>query len=57
MIRIGIETSGQPTRSRSGRRCSRPGRRSVKQPARTEMIENEIAKFENPLHALFSSCL
>src|ERR671931_2744419 len=29
----------------------------VKQPARTEMIVNEIAKFENPLHARCRSCL
>jgi len=29
----------------------------VKHPARTEMIVNEIAKFENPLHARLSSCL
>jgi len=29
----------------------------VKQPARIEMIENEIAKLENPLQPRFSSCL
>ncbi|CAB4759608.1 unannotated protein [freshwater metagenome] len=29
----------------------------MKQPARMEMIENEIAKFENPLQVLLSSCL
>jgi len=29
----------------------------VKQPARIEMIVNEIAKFENPLQARFSDCL
>ncbi len=29
----------------------------VKHPASTEMIENEIAKLENPLHPRFSSCL
>jgi hypothetical protein len=29
----------------------------VKQPARIEMMENEIAKFENPLQPRFSSCL
>ncbi len=29
----------------------------VKQPARMQMIENEIAKFENPLQPRFSSCL
>jgi hypothetical protein len=29
----------------------------VKQPARTEMIVNEIAKLEKPLQARSSSCL
>src|SRR5215217_5932598 len=29
----------------------------VKQPARTEMMVNEIAKFENELHARWRSCL
>ena len=29
----------------------------VKQPARIEMIENEIAKLEKPDHERFSSCL
>jgi hypothetical protein len=29
----------------------------VKHPASTEMIVNEIAKFENPLHGRASSCL
>ena len=29
----------------------------VKQPARIEMIENEIAKFEKPDHERDSSCL
>ena len=29
----------------------------VKQPARTEMIVNEIAKFEKPLHDRCSACV
>ncbi len=29
----------------------------VKHPARTEMIEKEIAKLEKPLHPRLSSCL
>src|SRR3954447_17665350 len=29
----------------------------VKQPARTEMIVNEIAKFENELHDRWSACV
>ncbi len=34
-----------------------PAPKLVKQPARIEMIENEIAKFENPDHDRFRSCL
>ena len=29
----------------------------VKQPARTEMIVNEIAKFEKPLHERWRACV
>ena len=34
-----------------------PAPKLVKQPARIEMIENEIAKFENPDHERLSSWL
>ena len=35
----------------------KPAPKLVKQPARIEMIENEIAKLENPDHERFSSWL
>ncbi len=57
MIRIRAETIGQPHEMAIGPPLFHAVAYAVKQPASTEMIENEIAKFENPLHALFSCCL
>ena len=49
MIRIGIEISGQPHEIAIGPPLFHACPYVVKQPARTEMIVNEIAKFEKPL--------
>ena len=57
MIRIRTETTGQPIEIAIGPPLFHPVAYAVKQPARTEMIENEIAKFEKPLQARFSCCL
>ena len=57
IIRIGIEMSGQPQEIATGPPLFHAWPYVVKQPARTEMIVNEIAKFEKPLQALCSSCL
>lgn len=51
------EISGQPIEIATGPPLFHAWANVVKQPARIEMIENEIAKFENELHVRFSSCL
>ena len=43
-----METSGQPHVIAAGPPLFHPSPNDVKQPARIEMIENEIAKFEKP---------
>ncbi len=48
---------GQPHAIAAGPPLFQPSPKLVKQPARIEMMENEIAKFENPDQERFSSCL
>ena len=48
MIRMKTEMIGTTTRSRSVRRWRIPAPYVVGQPARIEMIENEMAKLEKP---------
>src|SRR5882757_6393518 len=48
MIRMKTETSGQPQAIAAGPPLFQPRPNEVKQPARIEMMENEIAKLENP---------
>ena len=56
MIRMKIETSGQPHAIAAGPPLFQPRPNEVKQPARIEMIENEIAKLENPDQDRCNSC-
>ena len=46
---------GQPQAMAAGPPLFQPRQNEVKQPARIEMIEKEIAKFENPYHERSSS--
>ena len=46
---------GQPQAMAAGPPLFQPRPNEVKQPARIEMIEKEIAKFENPDHERSSS--
>ena len=55
MIRMNSETSGQPQAIAAGPPLFQPRPNEVKQPARIEMIENEIAKLLNPDQERFSS--
>ena len=55
-MRMNAAIRGQPIEIAIGPPLFHACPKVVKQPARIEMIENEIAKFENPLHDLFSSC-
>ena len=48
---------GQPQAIAAGPPLFHPSPKLVKQPARIEMMENEMAKFENPDHDRLSSCL
>ena len=48
---------GQPHATAAGPPAVQAKEKFVKQPARTEMIVNEIAKLVKPLHARVSSCL
>ena len=48
---------GQPHAMAAGPPLFQPTPKVVKQPARIEMIENEMAKFEKPDHDRSSSCL
>jgi hypothetical protein len=51
------EISGQPIEIATGPPLFQACANVVKQPARIEIIENEIAKFENELQDRFNSCL
>ncbi len=57
MIRMKIEISGQPHEMAIGPPFIQACPKVVKQPARIEMMENEMAKLEKPLHLRRSSCL
>ena len=49
--------TGQPIEMATGPPLLNAWPKLVKHPARTEMIENEMAKLEKPLHPRLSSCL
>ena len=57
MTRMKADTIGHPQAIAAGPPLFHPAKKVVKHPARIEMIENEIAKFENPDQDLLSSCL
>ena len=57
MIRMNAEMIGQPHEMAIGPPLFQAWPNVVKQPARIEMIENEMAKFENPDQVRASSCL
>src|ERR1700686_4966259 len=57
MNRISAARMGQPQAMAAGPPPFHPPEKGVKQPARIEMIEKEMAKFENPDQDRFSSCL
>ncbi len=50
-------STGQPIEIPTGPPAVHANEKFVKQPARTEMIVNEIAKLVKPLHARVNSCL
>ncbi len=54
---MNIEIIGQPIEIATGPPLFHAWAKVVKQPARIEMIENEIAKFEKPDQLRLSSCL
>ena len=55
MMRMKTETIGQPHAMAAGPPLFQPRPNEVKQPARIEMIENEMAKLLNPDQERFSS--
>ena len=57
MIRMKTPRIGHDHEIEIGPPLLKPAPKLVKQPARMEMIENEIAKFENPDHDRLRSCL
>ncbi len=57
MIRMNTEMIGQPQEMAIGPPFIQAWPKVVKQPARMEMMENEMAKLEKPLHLRCSSCL
>ena len=57
MIRIKREIAGQPREIATGPPLFHAWANVVKQPAKIEIIENEMAKLEKPLHERESSCL
>ena len=57
MTRMNAEITGQPMEMAIGPPLFQACPKVVKQPARIEMMENEMAKLENPLHLRLSSCL
>src|SRR6476659_5461463 len=56
MIRMNVEMIGQPQEIATGPPLFQACPKVVKQPARMEMIENEIAKFEKLDQLRLSSC-
>ena len=56
MIRMKTPRIGHDHEIEIGPPLLKPAPKLVKQPARIEMIENEIAKLENPDHERFRSC-
>ena len=54
---MNAEINGQPSEIAIGPPLFQPGAKVVKQPAKIEMIENEIAKLEKLLQLRLSSCL
>ena len=57
MIRMNTPRIGQDHEIEIGPPLLKPAPKLVKQPARIEMIENEMAKLEKPDQERFSSCL
>src|SRR3954453_19143234 len=57
MIRMNTPRIGHVQEIEIGPPLLKPAPKFVKQPARIEMIENEMAKFEKPDHERFRSCL
>ena len=57
MMRMKVEMSGQPMAIAVGPPLFQPTAKVVKQPARIEMIEKEMAKLEKPDQVRLSSCL
>ena len=57
MIRMKTRDERPPHEMAIGPPLFQPAPKVVKQPARIEMIENEIAKLEKPDQDRFSSCL
>src|SRR3954467_4357413 len=57
ITRMKAEITGQPIEIATGPPLFHAWPNVVKQPAKIEMIENEIAKFENPDHDRLRSCL
>ncbi len=57
MIRMNTDTIGQPHAIAVGPPLFHPSPNEVKHPARIEMMENEIAKLENPDQERINSCL
>ena len=56
-VRMNRQMIGQPIEIATGPPSLNACPYVVKQPASTEMIENEIAKLANELHPRLSSCL
>jgi hypothetical protein len=57
MIKISEAMIGQPTEIATGPPLFQAWLNVVKHPDKIEMIENETAKFENPLHLRSNCCL
>ena len=57
MIRMNAEITGQPIEIAIGPPLFQACPKVVKQPARMEMIEKEMAKLEKPDQVRTSSCL
>ena len=56
-IRMSAATTGQPIETMTGPPLFQAAKKFVKQPARIEMMENEIAKLVKPPQERSSSCL
>jgi hypothetical protein len=57
MIKIKEAMIGQPTEIATGPPLFQAWLNVVKHPDKIEIIENETAKFENPLHLRSNCCL